>query len=1220
VSGGGRGRAGAWLLAAAIAVSVALVLALRGGGGADDAGDGRVDRLAREPGGADALLGAGEGLEAIDGSRAGPSRAPSEGASRVRLAGPGRLVGRVLDRGADGAPVPGVTVRLLPVPPVGAAVAPEVANFIGLGDDFGRRTLPIAEAPTGAGGAFAFEGVREGRWFLDVVSERHFVDGAPRARVLESGSGGPVDVWVRSGGRVVGRVVDADGAPVAGADLALGTGAMRFLEAAGDGEIALRRATTDEDGRFEIAGIPAAEGYELSALGPGISITHVNDIDVEVGEATEVLVRGRPTARITGRILGAATGGEAAPLEGARVGALPRGLRNLKLAREILVRTHAVTGPDGAYVLDGLSPGETDVIAIADGHLPGRGPLVRVPEGGDAAAPDFTLARGPLVDGRVVDAATGAPVPGARVLWNILDFDEIEGQPTLAPLVVGAMRDFSYPVTDGEGRFRAGPFPKEPPYEVRVLAPGYAAARASWDPAEGAEVVIEISRGGSVAGVVTDAATGEPVTAFAVGVDARVEANAAAPSALNPFADEVLFEAEDGRFRVSPVAPGLRTLTFLADGYRDLELDVAVAPGASDDAPLLVSLDPGGTIRGVVTDGEGEPVAGAQVTTDRLMRASFARLEATRAVIEDTLAIEGQPTRPTPPVGFLRYAAALGLVERGVVTTGPDGAFALSGLDPGAHEVLAFHRDFETAAVPAALGGEPGAEVTVEVALSAGATVFGTLEDRHGRPIVDGTVVLASPGLMAGTGAGDLRQARTGEGGAYEVTNVSGGPYVVLSTHGDDELAVSSFFGALQFGFLFVPPAGRLRHDIVDASSGGCVVSGRVTRGGAPVTDGILVATPEGGGRGILGIEFSAAPIENDGSYVFEGLEPGPHRVTFEERGQRRRGRVGEGRGGSVDLDVPDAPELRFDVELPEGGVTGRVVARDDGEPIVDVRVLVEPAGAGERAARASLLGVDLGDAAATRVARTDAEGRFVVRDLAPGDYVVESERATLRREDGPIALMAPAPLAFQVTGDRLVDVGEIALEPGLGVRGRVQDEDGVPVVGARGVATWAGASGGFATSASAESGDAGAFALDGLRAGPWRLRASADGFADAAATRVDVGPASSSEEAVLTLRRGVEVDLVVTDAATGAPRVGVAVTVRRVGEEAAAEAEAGGLLRRFFSGEATTDAEGRLDLGRLERGAAYELRLQADGGVETRPLEIGAGSGSSRTVRVALP
>ncbi|MEM9381930.1 MAG: carboxypeptidase-like regulatory domain-containing protein, partial [Planctomycetota bacterium] len=421
-AGRSSGRSSAALLvavAALVALLGLLLLRATSGPGSSVRAADDASALVRTDGGGPVEL-EGEGLADVDGGLASLRGAVGAAGTSVRLGGPGRLLGAVRERGPDGPGVADCTVHLLPIPAVGAHVAVHATKLFGLGGDFTTRVRPVATTTTDGLGRFEFRGIREGSWYLDVVAPYHVVDAPVQARVMASGSGGPVDVWVRPAGRVVGRVVGPDGESVADADVALTTGAMRFLEAMADGEVAMLRARTDGEGRFDFSGVAPAEGYELAAIGEGMTITHVLDIEVRAGEDTEVLVEGRPGATVNGRIVSRGLGDEdeLVPLAGARVGALPRGIRHLKLAREILVSTHAVTTADGSYSIQGLPSGAFDVVAIADGHVPNRGPVARVGGGGVAVMPEFALDRGPMVRGRVVDAS-GAPVQGARVRGDL---------------------------------------------------------------------------------------------------------------------------------------------------------------------------------------------------------------------------------------------------------------------------------------------------------------------------------------------------------------------------------------------------------------------------------------------------------------------------------------------------------------------------------------------------------------------------------------------------------------------------------------------------------------------------------------------------------------------------------------------------------------------------------------------------------------------------------
>ena len=1123
---------------------------------------------------------------------------------RVRLPGPGRLVGRVRDR-ADGAGVPGQSVELLPLPAIATDIAPEIAHFSGLGSDFGPRVRPVAETTSGPGGTFSFEGVREGLWYLDASSDHYLLDAPARARVLESGDGGPIDVWVRRGGRVIGRVVDADHEPVAGASVACGTGALGFLEAASNGDIALLRTTTDEEGRFELPAVPPADDYELAALGPGIAITHVLGIAVALGEDTEVLVVGRPGGSIKGRIVSAPvdSGDPVAPIEGALVGALPRGLRHLKLARELLAASHDVTDEFGRYELRGLPAGAIDVLAMADEHLPSRGPSVRVSGHASVIAPDFELERGPTVRGRVVDT-DGEPVAGARILWNMVDIAEVEGRPTMAPLFIAGMDEFEYPTTGPDGSFTAGPFAHDPPHAIRVLRAGFAAGEASWFPGDGQDLEIVLGRGAAVRGRVVSE-SGELVSSFTATISGRIESDAAAPSAFNPFAKAQVFQNPHGEFAFDSVTAGPQTLLVEAEGYLEEAVEVTVvrARGAAP-TELVVTLRTGGLIEGVVVDDESAPVAGAQVTTEGRIRRSFEQMEAERMVIEDAFAVRGRSRQPTPPIGFLRYAAALGLMGNSTTSTAPDGTFALDGLAAGRHEVLVFHRDFKAGAATAnvILGGDP---TFVTIALSQGGGLRGVVRDRFGRPVSGGTVIAASPGLAAtGSGQGELHQSRTDANGRYEMLEMEGGPYFLLTTRGDQELTITSLLGSLGFSLVMVPEDRVLEHDLVDSSAGACVVTGVVSKHGDPVGDGVIVAfalEPEG----LLGVDIKVAPIENDGTYAFEGLAPGEYRMTYEAGGMRIPTLV----------DIPDTPEFVFDFDLPEGRISGRLIDALSGDPVAGARVSLRSSGVDGGGLIANLLAGET----SLRTAETAEDGSFRFDELAEDTYQLEVDRAARGLGASRVVYAPVAETLVDLGPDEEIDVGEIRLDPGVTLPGHVLGGDGSPVAGARVVATpksGRSASG----SRTVTAGEDGAFELRGLGPGTWEISASADGFAAARPEQLVVDPDDRLPAAMeLVLERGTIVTAEVVDEG-GVPIVGATCLMTRSGERAVRRYEnAGAFFEGFFSGAATTDGEGRLELGRY-RGGTYELSANLGARSAKKEVEIQGPEGGAQVVRITLP
>src|SRR5882672_7719463 len=276
----------------------------------------------------------------------------------VRLGGPGRLTGRVLDR-ATGNGVAGARVDLLPLPPAGQELFGRILRLANTGEEFSSRVESIAITGTGIDGSFAFEGVRTGTYFIDARAARCVPDSVARARVAASGEGGPIDVWVRPGGRVLGLVLLPGGEPASDVKVAITQGPGLIIESARDGDACYLATKTDSAGAFVIAGVPPGEGYDLTAIGSGFAITHALDLTVRAGEDTQVVVRTSVGATIEGRVVSTANteqveGAEdkvatkgPIPLAGAHVGLVARGLRDLSFAEELLEQSHVVTGADG---------------------------------------------------------------------------------------------------------------------------------------------------------------------------------------------------------------------------------------------------------------------------------------------------------------------------------------------------------------------------------------------------------------------------------------------------------------------------------------------------------------------------------------------------------------------------------------------------------------------------------------------------------------------------------------------------------------------------------------------------------------------------------------------------------------------------------------------------------------------------------------------------------
>jgi len=181
--------------------------------------------------------------------------------------------------------------------------------------------------------ASVLEGLTQGEWSIQ-VSAPGFEDQG-RTVTLAPGSAPLVFVLVAQG-RIRGRVVDASGAAVGGAEV--------FDETTGNGE-----QLSDSEGLFEL---DASSGtHRLRARHARAGISDALELELASGETVEevVLTLG-PGARLEGRVLDVA----GSPASGAAV---------------FVGMADTTTDSDGLFVLEGLAPGTARVFARDSANL-----------------------------------------------------------------------------------------------------------------------------------------------------------------------------------------------------------------------------------------------------------------------------------------------------------------------------------------------------------------------------------------------------------------------------------------------------------------------------------------------------------------------------------------------------------------------------------------------------------------------------------------------------------------------------------------------------------------------------------------------------------------------------------------------------------------------------------------------------------------------------------
>ncbi len=543
-----------------------------------------------------------------------------------------RLVLRVVDEAAR--PLPDVSVRSYSygyqTPADDDPVAP--------------HTLTGLDGSTGPDGRVAFRHLWPGRFHVAVEARdrpvKHVEVEVEAGRLTVA-----PDIVLAKGEAVAGVVVDVAGTPVVGADVAavsMGWVGARFrdwpaqLDAGGMFlellERADRRARTDAEGRFRIAGLA---GWDAAALIVR-SAAHRSRLvaGVPLGEE-EVAVTLAPASRL-------------------RVDA--RGADDRPLADATVDARVSVDVPEDSPSADGFDLPVDGTTVSAEVSLPitlrvrasGLAPtVVEVPalEAGEMRDLVVRLATGGVVDGRVVDDL-GAPVADAQVV--AVPEDERDAAP---------WADGRQLTSDASGRFRLDGLTWGD-WDLEVDADGHASgdARVVVRPsAAEVAVTVALERRARVTGVVRRA-SGAPAVGQRVFARKIVEARHG--SRLSSTTDR------EGRFVVANVSPGRWRVTAEPGG----ETEVEVAAG--DVVEVALRLDAPQHVAGRVTRG-GLPFPLVRVEARRLTVDGEVDRNvgpSTRTVGDGTYALE----LPGPGAWWLSFAPRDGprRTERLVVATG----------------------------------------------------------------------------------------------------------------------------------------------------------------------------------------------------------------------------------------------------------------------------------------------------------------------------------------------------------------------------------------------------------------------------------------------------------------------------------------------------------------------------------------------------------------------
>jgi protocatechuate 3,4-dioxygenase beta subunit len=685
-------------------------------------------------------------------------------------------------------------------------------------------------------------------------------------------------VVMRRGLTLRGVVKDEEGRPLAGAEVNLSS-ARQFRAGRGGvqmqliGPGSLVRRESGADGRFEFRGLKGGE-YTLQARRPGFTRAILDPVNVKEGPAEPIELMLKPGSTVSG-VLRDKSGNGAS---GWYVSARPAGQGGGPPMGGY--RTEEPTGPDGAFLLEGLTAGESyDLQVVGQAGLGPRRAGVTAP----AEGIELTVTGAGQIRGRVVDADSGRVIPAFEVRY------QPDGQ--------GGMRFVMRAGPGGGGR---GPYERQPfhaedgtfviedvaagRWSVEAFAPGYQPGRtagvvvAEGEATEGIEV--RLSKGGVVSGRVVESRTGKPI------LDATVRAEPSGGGGMMMMrmggegGDNEATTDADGRYELTGLAPGSWTVTATHAEWSESSVGVEIkdAPATAD-----LRLGRGGSVGGSVLAG-GRPVAGAQVTI------SAAGESAMR-----------------PGMGFMGGGEQTALSDEG-------GRFRFERLTPGRYTLGASLRDQSSGPAEAVVTGDDAQEV--QLTLAEGALVRGVVTGLPDAQLTGLTVSAQGPDFFA--------TARTSAGGSFEISGVPEGTLSLRANAGDFMTGSRSASATVTIGPGQAEATAEIRFEA------GLRVDGRVTRGGRPVTEAMVTAFPDGGGSR----RSASARTDESGGYVLEGLDEGRYNFTASgDAGAPIRKVVDLTGDTTVDLEAPPARLAGTVVESETGRPVGEVAVRieDDG-------------------------------------------------------------------------------------------------------------------------------------------------------------------------------------------------------------------------------------------------------------------------------------------------
>ena len=417
---------------------------------------------------------------------------------------------------------------------------------------------------------------------------------------------------------------------------------------------------------------------------------------------------------------------------------------------------------------------------------------------------------------------------------------------------------------------------------------------------------------------------------------------------------------------------------------------------------MTVVLRRGLSVRGVVKDEEGRPLAGAEVNLS-----SARTLRAGRGGVQMSFIGPGSQLRRE---------------------TGADGRFEFRGLKAGDYTVSARRPGFSRATVdPVERGGGPRGGAARARPRAGGDDQRRRCATRPAPAPRAGTVSARAASQAGGPafGPGSIRSEEpTGPDGVFYLEGLATGETYELQVMGQAGLGPrkAGVVAPAEGVELVVTGTGQIRGRVVDGDSGRAIPDFQV-RYQPDAQGGMRFVMRMGPGRGRGPYEKQPFHAE-DGSFVLEDVAAGRWTVEAFAPGYQA------GSASAVAVGEGEATE-GVEVRLSKGGViTGKVLESRGGRPILDATVRAELSGGGPRMAM-----IRMGGEGGDNETATDAEGRYEIAGLAPGTWTVTASHPDWSEATTSVELK-DAPATADIRLGRGGSVGGTVLAGGRPVAG----------------------------------------------------------------------------------------------------------------------------------------------------------------------------------------